>query len=241
MIKYWNIFQKNLVSSLILTGTVYLAGLVLYLVAIYGIIGGLHNTPIFPFASLISLLTAALIWIVTAPLALRRNFTLAVSMSTTRKFYILTELFQTVLCSLILYAVCYLLFRLEKGVLIPLFYPDFPRLELPFFTTLFGSFSSGVFWALAFAGIALGIRLFLGSLLIRFGQILYWFLWGAWMCVCLLMSSLDSTTLASIEQSINHAGRLLNGCLIPLLCCTAGIVISCIGILLLKKQDVRSI
>lgn len=242
MTKYWNLFQKNLASSLIITGLVYLAGIILNLIVVYGIIGGLHDTSIFPTASLLSLLTTALIWIVVGPFTLRKYFTLAISMSTTRKNYILMELFQTVLCSLILYAVFFLLYQLENGILIPLFYSDFPReTDLSFFTALFGSVSSGIFWALAFTGTALGIRLLLGSLFLRFGQIIYWILWGIWMCVCLFFSTLDSKTAASMEQAVYHAGSLLNGHFIPLLFCGAGLGISCIGICLLKRQEVRCI
>lgn len=235
-------FKKELISLLILTGFVYLGGLILHLFIVYGITGGLHTTPIFPQASLISLLTVTLFWIVAGPVTLRKNFMLAVSMSTTRRNYILTELCQTGLCSLILYAVCFLLYRLEDVILIPLFYPDFPReTELSFFTALFGSASSGIFWALAFAGVALGIRLLLGSLLIRLGQLLFWIIWGVWMCAFIFISSLNNKVIASIEQAVDYAAGLLNGHLIPLLCCTAGLIIACIGVCLLKRQEVRCI
>ncbi|MDE6531831.1 MAG: hypothetical protein K2K96_13835 [Lachnospiraceae bacterium] len=242
MRKFWNITQKNFVSSLIITGLVYLIGLILNLIFVYGILGGLHDIPVFPLASTMSLISVAMFWIISGPFTVKKYFTLAISMSTTRENYILTELFQTVLGSLILYILCLLLFQLENGILIPLCYSDFPRtLELPFFTTLFGSFSSGIFWVLAFAAITLGIRLFLGSLLIRFGGIIYWVLWGIWMCASIFLSSMDSEALASWEHNIDYAGSLLHGHFIPLLCCAAGMIISCIGVCLLKKQDVRYI
>ncbi len=198
--------------------------------------------PVFPLGSTMSLISVAMLWIISGPFIVKKYFTLAISMSTTRENYILTELFQTVLGSLILYIICFLLFQLENSVLIPLCYSDFSREpDLPFFTALFGSFSSGIFWVLAFAAIVLGIRLFLGSLLIRFGQIIYWILWGIWMCASVFVSSMDNETLASWEHNIDYAGSLLHGHFIPLLCCAAGMIISCIGICLLKKQDVRYI
>lgn len=242
MRKFWNITQKNFVSSLIITGLVYLIGLILNLIIVYGILGGVHDTPVFPLASTMSLISVAMFWIIIGPFNVKKYFTLAISMSTTRENYILAELFQTVLGSLILYIICVLLFQLENRVLIPLCYSDFSREpELPFFTTLFGSFSSGIFWVLAFAAIALGIRLFLGSLFIRFGQIIYWILWGIWMCAGIFLSSMDSEAIASLEHNIDYAGSLLHGHFIPLLCCAAGMIISCIGVCLLKKQDVRYI
>lgn len=241
MIKSLKSFKKELISLLILTGIVYLGGLIIHQIIVHGISEGLHTPPLFPLAQ-ISLVTTALMWIVSGPFSVRKNFMLAVSMSTTRKNYILTELFQTVLCSLILYAVGFLLKQLEDGILIPLFYPDYPRPRyFSFFTTLFDSISSGIFWILAFAGVALGIRLLLGSLFIRIGQILFWILWGVWMCACMFFSSLDSSVIASIEQVVDYAGGLLNGHLIPLLCCTAGLIIACIGVCLLKRQEVRCI
>lgn len=240
MKKYWIVPQKNLVSTLILTGLVYLAGFILNLIVVYGLAGGLHDTAIFPLASITSLLSGFMIWIIIETIALKKDFTLAVSMSTTRKCYILTEIYQTVLGSLILYAVCFLLFQLENGIWIPLCYPGFPREpELPLFTTLFGSFSSGVFWVLAFAGVTLGIRLFLGSLFIRFGQIMYWIIWGVWVCAVIFFSHLDSAVLAAFEQTVYHAETLLHGHFLPLLCFAAGMIISCIGVCLLKKQDIR--
>lgn len=242
MRKFWNITQKNFVSSLIITGLVYLIGLILNLIIVYGILGGVNDTPVFPLASTMSLISVAMFWIISGPFTVKKYFTLAISMSTTRENYILAELFQTVLGSLILYIICVLLFQLESRVLIPLCYSDFYREpELPFFTALFDSFSSGIFWVLAFAAIVLGIRLFLGSLLIRFGQIIYWILWGIWMCASVFLSSMDNETLASWEHHIDYAGNLLHGHFIPLLCCAAGIIISCIGVCLLKKQDVRYI
>ncbi len=123
-----------------------------------------------------------------------------------------------------------------------LFYPDSSKEFLfPFFAALFGSFSSGIFWVLAFAAIALGIRLFLGSLLIRFGQIIYWVLWGIWMCASIYLSSMDNEEMALLEHNIDYAGSLLHGHFMPILCCAAGMIISCIGICLLKKQEVRCI
>ena len=242
MRKFWNITQKNFVSSLIITGLVYLIGLILNLIIVYGILGGVNDTPVFPLASTMSLISVAMFWIISGPFTVKKYFTLAISMSTTRENYILAELFQTVIGSLILYIICVLLFQLESRVLIPLCYSDFYREpELPFFTALFDSFSSGIFWVLAFAAIVLGIRLFLGSLLIRFGQIIYWILWGIWMCASVFLSSMDNETLASWEHHIDYAGNLLHGHFIPLLCCAAGIIISCIGVCLLKKQDVRYI
>ena len=242
MRKFWNITQKNFVSSLIITGLVYLIGLILNLIFVYEILGGLHDMPVFPLASTMSLISVAMFWIISGPFTVKKYFTLAISMSTTRENYILTELFQTVIGSLILYILCVLLFQLEDRVLIPLCYSDFSREpELPFFTALFGSFSSGIFWVLAFAAIVLGIRLFLGSLLIRFGQIIYWILWGIWMCASVFVSSMDNETLASWEHNIDYAGSLLHGHFIPLLCCAAGMIISCIGVCLLKRQDVRYI
>ncbi|MDE6744541.1 MAG: hypothetical protein K2J95_11735 [Lachnospiraceae bacterium] len=242
MRKFWNITQKNFVSLLIITGLVYLIGLILNLIFMYGILGGLHDMPVFPLASTMSLISVAMFWIISGPFTVTKYFTLAISMSTTRENYILTELFQTVLGSLILYILCFLLFQLENSVLIPLCYSGFSREpELPFFTALFGSFSSGIFWMLAFAAIVLGIRLFLGSLLIRFGLIIYWILWGIWMCASIFLSSMDSEEMASLEHHIDYAGSLLHGHFMPLLCCAIGIIISCIGICLLKKQDVRYI
>ncbi len=243
MRKFWNITQKNFVSLLTITGLVYLIGLILNLIIMYGILGGLRDTPVFPLASTMSLISVAMFWIISGPFTVKKYFTLAISMSTTRENYILAELFQTVLGSLILYIICVLLFQLENGVLIPLCYSEFSREqpEIPFFTTLFGSFSSGIFWVLAFAAIALGIRLFLGSLLIRFGQIIYWVLWGIWMCASIYLSSMDNEEMALLEHNIDYAGSLLHGHFIPLLCCAAGIIISCIGICLLKKQEVRCI
>lgn len=243
MKKFGNITRENLVSPLIVTGLVYLIGLISNLIFEYGlIIDGLQNTPVFPLASTISLISVAMFWIISGPFTVKKYFTLSISMSTTREKYILSESFQTVLGSLILYIICFLLFQLEDRILIPLCYSGFPReSELPFFTTLFGSFSSAIFWGLAFAAIVLGIRLFLGSLLIRFGQIIYWILWGIWMCASIFLSSMDSEKMASLEHHIDYAGSLLHGHFIPLLCCAAGIIISCIGVCLLKKQDVRYI
>lgn len=240
--KYWNTTKKNLVPSLIFTGLIYLAGFILELIIVYGIAGGSHDTSVFPLASMMSLLSGIMIWIIVGPVTVNRSFPLAVSMSTTRKNYILMELSGTVFGSLILYVLWFLLFRLETGMLIPLCYSDFLKEpEAPFFTALFGSFSSGIFWALAFAGVALGIRLLFGGLLIRFGQIVYWVLWGIWMCTAMLFSRMDSTILAALEKNIYNAVLLFHGHFLPLLCCAVGIVISCIGVCLLKKQEVRAI
>lgn len=243
MKKLWNITQKHFVSSLIITGLVFLIGLIFNLIMVYGILGGLRSMPVFPLGSILSSVSVATLWIVGGPFTVKKHFTLAISMSTTRENYILTELFQTILGGLILYIICSLLFQLENNILIPLSYHSgFSREpELPFFTTLFGSFSSAVFWMLAFVTIALGIRLFFGSLLIRFGQIIYWVLWGIWICACTFLACIDNDKAISWEHHIDYAGSLLHGHFIPLLCCAAGIIISCIGICLLKKQDVRYI
>lgn len=198
--------------------------------------------PVAPLGSTMSLLSVTTLWIIGGPFTVKKYFSLAISMSTTRENYILMELFQTVLGSLILYIICFLLFQLEYNVLIPLCYPHSPKESaFPFFAALFGSFSSAFFWSLAFAAIALGIRLFLGSLLIRFGQIIYWVLWGIWVCASILLSSMDNTARTAWEQTILYAASLLHGHFIPLLCCAAGVIISCIGICFLKKQDVRCI
>lgn len=242
MRKFWNITQKNFISSFIITGLVYLIGLILNLIFVYGILGGQHDMPVFPLASTMSLVSVAMLWIISGPFTVQKHFTLAISMSTTRENYIRTELLQTILGSLILYIICFLLFQLENSILIPLCYSDFSReSELPFFTTLFGSFSSGIFWVLAFAAIVLGIRLFLGSLLIRFGRIIHWIIWGIWMCASIFLSNMDREEIASLEHNIDYAGSLLHGHFMPLLCCAAGMIISCIGVCLLKKQDVRYI
>lgn len=244
MTKYWNFTQKNIVSPLKVTGAVYLAGFLMNLLGVYGIgiIDGPISTSVFPLASIVSLLAVAMFWIINGPIDLKKHFTLAISMSSTRKNYLLMELFQSVFCVLILYAFCFLLFRLEDRVLIPLCFSGVPREpEAALFTVLFREFSIGIFWVLAFMGVSFGIRLLLGSLLIRFGRILFWILWGIWMCVACFFSSLDMTLLSYLERKISYAATLLDGRFLPLLFCAAGIIISCIGILLLKKQDIRSV
>lgn len=239
MTKYWNFTQKNIVSPLIVTGAVYLMGFLMNLLIVYGID---ETYTIVPLASMVSLLAAAMFWIVNGPIDLKKHFTLAISMSATRKNYLLMELCQSVFCVLILYAVCFLLFRLEDSVLIPLCFSGVSREpEAALFTVLFRDFSIGIFWVLAFMGVSFGIRLLLGSLLIRFGRILFWILWGIWMCAAYFFSSLDNAALSTLEQKIDYAAALLNGRCLPLLFCAAGIIISCIGALLLKKQDIRSV
>lgn len=233
---YWNIIKKELIRLIAITGFSYIAGLLYDLIVIYYIIGGLQDISIIPMGCILSMIVGTSYWIIGNTVSLKTRFTLAVSMSITRKNYIRQEIIGTILGTLILCAMFFFLFWMETEIL---------EQELLFDTVcrnLFSGLPADLFYLAVIICFVTGIRLLFGFLILRFYQYVFWGIWA----VCIICPALA----ARIERS--RFGKTLianfqilnaqyHGYFLPFVMLITGILVSCIGIFLLKRQEIRNV
>lgn len=247
MKKYWNATKKELITAFAAIGTAYAAGFLLNVLITF-ILGDGNTYYSDPIGSICSLITGLVIWVFAGSSAMRKRFTLTVSMSNTRSSYIRQELFCAVGGSLFLMSVWCLFFCAEylfisyshweymyttllsvNSSLLNGF-PDFYDHILNYsylqnFTNIAG-LGTFLLYFLSVYSLIIGCRMLLDSLLLRFGNIVFWIL----LLSCLVILSIEG----AIDTIIIFISLEFSWLVILLL----GILLSLIGIRIMKRQEV---
>lgn len=247
MKKYWDIIMKDLIRLIAITGFSYIAGLVYDFLTIRFIREGLNNLSVVPMGSILSMVIGAIYWFVGCTISLKTRFTIAISMSTTRKNYILQEVISTILGSLILCVMCIFLFWLESNIYIQSLYGGGPSGEVLLFDEVYRKipwwmlsryFSVYMVRFLAIICFIVGIRLFFGFFILRFQAYAFWIIWAVsmlWPPIHLRLSQMKFY-LAYRNFYINFPYRRYYPVLLII-----SILITVIGICLLKRQEIRNV
>lgn len=244
MKKYWNIIKKDLIRLIAITGFSYIAGLLYDFTNIYFITEGSSNFSVVPMGSILSVTIGAIYWVLGSTISLKTRFTLAVSMSTTRKNYIIQEIISTILGSLILCAMCIFLFWLETEVYIHLLYGGVPSGDVLLFDEVYRNLSPelslNMIRLLVIICFIVGIRLFFGFIILRFQSYAFWIIWAVGMLWPALYVRLERTKFYKVLCDIYLDLFAPYRKYFPLLLISS-ILITVIGIYLLKRQEIRNV
>lgn len=154
---------------------------------------GSDNYSVFPLGTLFAMLIVGLVSFFIGMFGQYQSFNCFISFGKTRKCFFVCDLTVNFIWYLLTGILIIGLYYLEGGML-QIFYADYPR-ELMFH-------GWKLVWAVLTAALALVVlRVFFGSVIMRFGKKALWVIWGLWMTLCILPPKM-----ADLIKSGEHEG-----------------------------------
>lgn len=192
---------------------------------------------VFPLGSLMAFIILILVYVVIRGIALMQDFNYAIGMSVTRRNFLISYAVVIFLEFILYYLVFVLSYLLETGI-----YKGLGIKVMDYATKVPIMFHAST--CVVLAVLAISVQFFICSMILRFGKVAFWIMWGLYMFVCIAPGRVSNSMegkhsvigdlmFAMYEGIVKHGP---NGVLILILIMCFVMLVP--AIILLRKQKV---
>ncbi|MDD6038606.1 MAG: hypothetical protein PUD20_07445 [bacterium] len=232
--------QMKLRKGLLLGGIAILGGLMIFGMILHDVIQSSTNAEdVFPMGGFMGLMGFFLVALLIVGQDFWQSFNHAVSMSQARKRFVPAYIASVAVCQIIFVIVLKVFISIER-LKLAVMYPT-----LPYDGDFSLIFSWKVLFCLAIG--SLGIGIFLGAMLLKFGKAAYVVVWVLWMLVCIGVPKLmeysrhhKNTVVGRILRSIGAAFENAVPSALPISIIVISAALVVIAYLMLRKQPVST-